>query len=149
MLPRSIMKPFKTIKLKACLENIPEAMNCVAQSARAAGLDEQTTLQIQLAVDEACANVVDHAYAGMNPGEMEISCDLEDQAITIRVRDWGRGFDPENVEEPDVAAPLEERSLGGLGLFLIRQTMDQVKFTMDPEQGNELTMIKRLRGGKQ
>jgi serine/threonine-protein kinase RsbW len=143
------MKRFKTIKLKASLDNIPEAMDCVAQSAQAAGLDEQTVLQIQLAVDEACANVVDHAYEGMDPGEMEISCALEDQAITIRVRDWGRGFDPDCIEEPDITAPLEQRSPGGLGLFLIRQTMDQVKFTIDPEQGNELTMIKRLRGVEQ
>jgi anti-sigma regulatory factor (Ser/Thr protein kinase) len=60
------------------------------------------------------------------------------------VRDWGRGFDPDSVVIPDVDAPLEERTLGGLGLFIVRQVMDYVQFTVDPETGNELKMAKRL-----
>jgi serine/threonine-protein kinase RsbW len=128
----------------AVLENIPKAMDCVARSARAAGINEQTTHQIQLAVDEACANVVAHAYAGMEPGQMEISCNLEGQAFIVSVRDWGQSFDPDAVDDPDIDAPLEERSLGGLGLYLIRQYMDQVEFEFDPVAGNELRMTKRI-----
>jgi anti-sigma regulatory factor (Ser/Thr protein kinase) len=138
------MKPSLTLKMPAILENIPKAMDCVARSARAAGMDEQTTHQIQLAVDEACANVVAHAYAGMQAGQMEISCTLEDQAFVVRVRDWGQSLDPDAIDDPDIDAPLEERSLGGLGLYLIRQYMDQVEFDFDPETGNELKMTKRL-----
>ncbi|NIV40009.1 MAG: anti-anti-sigma factor, partial [Anaerolineae bacterium] len=63
---------------------------------------------------------------------------------TIQVRDWGPGFDLDGVEDPDLEAPLEERSLGGLGLFLVRQVMDEVQFTSDSERGNELVMSKRL-----
>ncbi|MGD8599294.1 MAG: ATP-binding protein [Anaerolineae bacterium] len=132
------------LKMPAVLENIPKAMDCVAQSARTAGLDEQTTREIQLAVDEACANVVAHAYAGMEAGQMEIACKLEGQAFVVRVRDWGRSFDPDTVADPDIDAPLEERSLGGLGLFLIRQFMDKVEFEFDPDLGNEITMTKRV-----
>lgn len=138
------MKQVTKLTLKAILENVPVAMECVAESARAAGLDEQVLCQIQVAVDEACANVVAHAYGGMEPGNMEVSCQIEDQCLVIRVRDWGKGFAPNDVPEPDVTAPLEERCLGGLGLFLIRQFMDEVSYTFDAEQGNELTMIKRL-----
>ena len=132
------------LRVKALLENVPLAIDCVAKLAQKVGLDKRTLYEIQLAVDEACANVADHAYRGEEPGDMEVSCYLENQLFTIRVRDWGRGFDPENVVVPDVDAPLEERTLGGLGLFIVRQVMDYVQFTVDPETGNELKMAKRL-----
>lgn len=132
------------MRMKAVLENVPLAIGCVTQWAEAAGFDEGALYKIQLAVDEACANVVDHAYTGSEPGDMEVSCSLNQQSLTIRVRDWGRGFDLHNVSEPDVEAPLDERTLGGLGLFLVKQVMDQVQFTRDPARGNELKMTKRL-----
>jgi serine/threonine-protein kinase RsbW len=132
------------LRLEAVLENVPVAIACVSRLAESAGFDEGALYEIQLAVDEVCANVVQHAYEGSEPGHMEISCLLEDQTLTIRVRDWGWGFDPNGVEVPDIEAPLEERTLGGLGLFIVRNVMDHVKFTFDPELGNELMMSKRL-----
>lgn len=132
------------LRLKAILENVPVAIECVSQLAESAGFDQGALYEIQLAVDEACANVVQHAYEGSDPGDMEISCRFEDQTLSIRVRDWGWGFDPNGVEVPDVEAPLEERTLGGLGLFIVRNVMDDVKFTFDAVLGNELTMSKRL-----
>ena len=132
------------LRLKAILENVPVAIDCVSRMAGSAGFDQGALYEIQLAVDEACANVVQHAYEGSEPGDMEISCLFEDQTLTIRVRDWGWGFDPNGVEVPDIEAPLEERTLGGLGLFIVRNVMDDVTFTFDPELGNELTMSKRL-----
>ena len=72
------------------------------------------------------------------------SCCVEEETLVIRVRDWGQSFDPASVTLPDVTAPLEERDLGGLGMFLIHQFMDEVAYTFDPERGNELTMRKRL-----
>jgi anti-sigma regulatory factor (Ser/Thr protein kinase) len=138
------MQEEKTVRLKAILKNVPLAMECAERAARAAGFEEPALGQIQLAVDEACANVVDHAYAGMEPGDMEVTCCLDEQDFVIRIRDWGKSFDPDKVPVPDVNAPLEERTLGGLGLFLMRQVMDEVQFTFDSEQGNELLMIKRV-----
>ncbi len=137
-------KQLGTLRVKALLENVPLAIDCVAELAQRVGLDKRTLYEIQLAVDEACANVADHAYRGEEPGDMEVSCYLENQLFTIRVRDWGRGFDPKSVVVPDVDAPLEERTLGGLGLFIVRQVMDYVQFTVDPETGNELRMAKRV-----
>jgi serine/threonine-protein kinase RsbW len=139
------MKQGETLRMQAILKNVPLATQCVTRWAEIAGFDERALYEIQLAVDEACANVVHHAYQGMDPGEMEISCSLDEQGLIIQVRDWGRGFDPEDVEEPDVDAPLEERTLGGLGLFLVRQVMDDVEFTFDPQEGNRLRMAKRTK----
>jgi serine/threonine-protein kinase RsbW len=139
------MKQAETLRMQAVLKNVPLATRCVTRWAEIAGFDERALYEIQLAVDEACANVVHHAYQGMDPGDMEISCLLDEQGLTIQVRDWGRGFDPKGVEEPDVDAPLEERTLGGLGLFLVRQVMDDVEFTFDPQVGNILRMAKRIK----
>lgn len=138
------MQDTQSLKLCASIEDIPLAIDLAARSARAAGLDEQAVYEVQVAVDEACANVVEHAYAGREPGPIEVSCRSDGQVFTIRIRDWGNCFEPNEIKDPDVTAPLEERTLGGLGLFLMRQYMDQVEYTFDPELGNELLMIKSL-----
>jgi anti-sigma regulatory factor (Ser/Thr protein kinase) len=108
------------------------------------GFSEREVLRIQVAVDEACANVIEHAYSDMAPGEMEVECHCEGRDFVVRIRDWGRCFEPGCVPEPDIKAPLEERTLGGLGLFLIRKTMDSAEFSFDPILGNELVMVKHL-----
>lgn len=136
-------------KVKAVMESVPAATKHIARAAKEVGFDEHALYQIELAIDEACANVVEHAYPGEEQGKMEISCYLDSspgtgQAFFIRVRDWGTGFDPCTVEKPDVDAPLEDRDLGGLGLFLVRQVMDGIKFSFDPRRGNDLLMFKRL-----
>jgi serine/threonine-protein kinase RsbW len=132
------------LRLQAVMENVPAVTRCLAEAARTLGFGGQALYQIELAIDEACANVVEHAYLGEEQGEMEVSCYLQGEMFVIRVRDWGTGFDPNAVEEPDVDAPLEDRGLGGLGLFLVQQVMDEVKFRFDPHQGSELLMFKRL-----
>jgi serine/threonine-protein kinase RsbW len=138
------MEKAEVLRVRAILDNVRLAIECVSKTARAAGIDDETLYKIQLAVDEACANVVNHAYRGMDPGDMEVSCFHDERAFSVCVRDWGRSFAPEAVPEPDVEAPLEERTLGGLGMFLMKQVMDQVHYRFDPEQGNELKMTKRL-----
>ncbi|MBN1137437.1 MAG: ATP-binding protein [Anaerolineae bacterium] len=119
-------------------------MDRVVEAAIRVGLDETTLQQIRLVVDEACANVVTHAYKGMEPGDMEIICSHSSQACVIRVRDWGQGFALECVPAPDLDCPLDGRSLGGLGLFLIQHFMDRVEYSRDDRTGNVLTMTKRL-----
>ncbi len=131
-------------RLEAVMENVPVITQRLAEVAKRLGFGGQALYQIELAVDEACANVVEHAYSREAQGEMEVSCYVEDQMFVVRVRDWGTGFDPNAVERPDVDAPLEDRSLGGLGIFLVQQVMDKVRFSFDPNQGSELLMFKRL-----
>jgi serine/threonine-protein kinase RsbW len=138
------MSSKSVLKVKAVLTNVPQAIDFVTEMAFRAGFSEQGLKEIQIAVDEACANVVHHAYGGKGHGDMEIACCKDRQAFVIHLRDWGQSFEPEAIGDPDVLAPLEERTLGGLGLFLIRQYMDKVHFSFDLEQGNKLTMTKLL-----
>jgi serine/threonine-protein kinase RsbW len=142
--PGGSAKALVHLKLPAVLENVPVVTQRLAEAAKAVGFDGHALYQIELAVDEVCANVVEHAYSAQEQGDMEVSCHLDGQTFVVRVRDWGAGFDPNGVEKPDVNAPLEERGLGGLGLFLVQQAMDEVKFSFDPHGGSELLMRKRL-----
>lgn len=111
------------------------------------GLDGSTLYDLQLAVDEACTNVVEHGYDGQG-GRIEVVIESADGGVRVIVRDWGLAFDPKAVPQPDVTAPLEQRPLGGLGLFLIRHVMDDIKFEFDAKNGNTLTMFKHLHGEK-
>jgi serine/threonine-protein kinase RsbW len=138
------MQDNQLLRLKATLENVPLAIDFVDRHARQAGVGNQALYEIKVAVDEACANVVQHAYPSTAPGDMEIVCTVEGDRFVICVRDWGVGFAPETVPTPDVTAPLEERVPGGLGLFLIQQYMEEVEFSFDPATGNRLMMAKRL-----
>ena len=138
------MKRTESLRVPAVLTNVPLAIECATQWAREAGFDNRAVYEIQLAVDEAVANVVHHAYRGAETGDIEVSCRLDEDGLTIEVRDWGTGFDPDTVEEPDVEARLEDRTLGGLGLFLVNQVMDDVEFTCNEETGTRLSMTKRL-----
>lgn len=107
------------------------------------GLDDSAVYALQLAVDEACTNVIMHAYEGRG-GRLELCIDVVDDRIEVVIRDWGRTFDPGAIPSPDVDAPLEQRPIGGVGLFLMRQMMDRVDFQFSETDGNTLTMSKRL-----
>ncbi len=108
-------------------------------------VESRTLYYIKMAVDEACANIFEHAYGG-KPGRMEIEATCSAAGLTVRIRDWGRVFDPATIRPPDHAVPLAERPVGGLGLFLIQQLMDRVEYRFDPHAGNCLTLEKELGG---
>jgi serine/threonine-protein kinase RsbW len=127
------------------LSQLASICDFVMQTGRELGLDDHVIYDLQLAVDEACANVVKHAYDGQ-AGEIEVKIEPVDDSVQVIIRDWGAAFDPQEVPTPDLTGSLEQRPLGGLGVYLMRQVMDEVDFRFDSENGNgnTLTMVKRL-----
>ena len=128
-------------------ESLAHISDFIVQAARDSGFDEDSVFHIQMAVDEACSNVIEHAYAGAEAGEIELTCVCDAGGeLRIDIRDHGRPFDPEDVPTPSIRnGPdnLDEINVGGLGLFFMRKLMDEVTFRFDPKTGNHLTMIKR------
>lgn len=114
----------------------------VSQAANEAGFDERNVYHVELAVDEACTNIIEHAYGGEGRGDIECVCRIDDDGLTVVLRDRGRPFDPQCVPEPDLNASIEECKIGGLGLYFTRQLMDEVRFEFPPDAGNRLTMVK-------
>lgn len=136
----------QTARFAAKFEFLDEIREFVGGVARAGGFDERDVYNIQLATDEAASNIIEHAYEGVNDGLLEISCGVNGSAITIVLVDHGESFDPSVVPVPDLKADLSERKIGGLGIFLMRKLMDEVRYEAEPrKKRNTLTMIKRRR----
>lgn len=130
--------------VKSNLVNLALISEFVGEQAKQLGLNEHQVFDIQMAVDEACTNSMEHAYDGQDTGEVTVCCYSEDGDLVIKVTDYGKPFDPSQVPEPDVSLPLEQRSIGGLGLYLMRRLMDSVEFSKQTPCGNEVTMRKHL-----
>ena len=131
------------ITFDADFNNLDEIRDFVGDSARQIGFTEKEIYSIQLAADEASTNIIEHAYGGEGNGIIEIECSTENDELKIVMHDQGRSFDPSSVPEPNVKADLSERKIGGLGMYLMRQLMDEVYYETSSETGNTLTMIKR------
>ena len=128
----------------ANFDNLDEIRGFVGEAASQVGFSEKEIYAIQLAADEASSNIIEHAYAGVTGGKLEIDILISGREIKITMRDHGKSFDPSSVPEPNVKADLSERKIGGLGMYLMRKLMDEVSYESSPESGNILTMIKRL-----
>jgi serine/threonine-protein kinase RsbW len=86
---------------------------------------------LQVALDEILSNIVHHATAGQEAGFIDIAVALRDDAVELMVSDDGPAFDPLQLPEPRVSAPLEDRGPGGLGVHLVRRLMDRVEYRRD------------------
>ncbi len=132
-------------KTDSRIERLAEIAKFIDHAAHACGLGEDACHDVQLAADEACANVIEHAYQGKTDGKIKIACEQRGNEFVIVIQDAGKPFDPRRVARPDTAAPLTQRDIGGLGVFFIHKLMDRVDF--DFRRGhNVLTMRKKIKG---
>jgi serine/threonine-protein kinase RsbW len=90
-------------------------------------LDDRKVFEVQMAVDEACTNIIKYGYA-REKGTIEISCLRWDEDVVVVIKDTGTPFDPTSVQPPDLDAGLEERKIGGLGVYFMKTLMDEVKY---------------------
>lgn len=138
----------RTVTYSAQFDNLDRVRTFVASCAEDCGLEPAAVYAVQLAVDEAFSNIIEHAYEGEAPDSLiECDCRISRSGLSITLRDCGRPFNPLAVPTPDFSADLEEREVGGLGLYFIHQLMDEVSFAFgnDPKTGkacNILTMVK-------
>ena len=137
----------KTARYSSDFNNLDSIRDFVGEFAEGAGFPSRDVYSIQLAADEACSNVIEHAYDGQPDGEIEISCDASGGQICIIIHDHGKEFDITSVRQPNLGNNLDEREIGGLGVYLIHKLMDEVHFSSSVKNGNTLTMKKRISGG--
>lgn len=124
-------------------ENLAVIGDFVNRAAAEAKLDDRATYAMQMAVDEACTNIIEHAYRGEGRGQIELRYEVRQDGLEIVILDQGAPFDPEEVADLDTTAPLSERSKRGMGIFFIRRLVDQVEYEFDTPRGNQLTLFKR------
>lgn len=114
----------------------------VVEQAKLAGLSFDEIYDIEVAIDEAFVNILEHSYNGMSDGNIECTCRILPNGLEIVLVDTGCFFNPEDVPPPDLTSPLDERKSSGLGLYFMQQFMDKVVFDPCSEGGTRLTMIK-------
>lgn len=126
------------------LANLPLVLEFVRNCCVDAGLSDDAVFACELATDEAVTNVIEHAYLGRRDGSIAVTCYRQGDRFVVRVHDHGASFDPSQVAGPVLTGDLADRDVGGLGLHFMRSLMDEVRFEFDEQQGNTLTMVKRL-----
>ena len=129
-------------------ERLAQIAEFVTQAARTAGLSEDDVFHVEMAVDEACSNIIEHAYHHQ-AGNIDLTCRTPEAGrLDIIIHDHGAPFDPEAIPAPAVGEEVELNDLneGGLGLYFMRKLMDEVRFEFEPEHGNTLYMTKRRKG---
>jgi serine/threonine-protein kinase RsbW len=140
----SVERAFQ-LHVPSSTENLSMIRDFVAGVGRRAGLTESDTAKLELAVDEACANVMEHAYGSEPTHEVTVKATLDAEAVQIEVVDTGCGFDPKQIEQLNLEQLIVKRKSGGLGMRLIQSLMDEVQYQIVPGQKNELRMVKRLK----
>jgi len=98
---------------------------------------------LRLVIEEIATNIVKYGYAPDAPGVIRLQYSLEHGTLRIVIRDRGRPFDPREHPRPEMGDDLATRQIGGLGLFLVRESADELHYSHDPANGwNELVAIK-------
>jgi sigma-B regulation protein RsbU (phosphoserine phosphatase) len=134
------------LRTRATIENLRTVTDFCQSVGRRLDLGEKTLFQLDLAVEEAAANIVAHAYPPGAAGDMTLCIESMPDAIRLTLTDWGIPLDPDKVTPFDIHAPVETRIRGGMGLYFIHSLMDDVQRQSAPSPGgaNTLTLLKRL-----
>ena len=112
----------------ASMETIPDIVGFVSETASEMGVHPKRVMHLELAVEEAAVNICSYAYE-IPPGEVTIRISRETEVVRIELVDAGVPFDPLAADAPDIRSELENREVGGLGIFLIRRMLDEVHYS--------------------
>ena len=140
----SVDKKF-TLQVPSSTENLALIREFVSSAAKQAGFDDKEVGRLELAVDEACANVIEHAYGQDVSKEVIVRARLDENEFSIDIEDTGKGFDPASVNQEELEQLINKRRTGGLGMRLMKTLMDEVRYEIEPGKKNALHMSKRLK----
>lgn len=130
------------LKIVAIMENIEKACDFVANFARSIGFSDDMVHRCALSVEEVCANVIEHGYRHQGANEViDIVCRANPDHLVIIIIDDAQPFNPLNKADPDPHAPLQDRQVGGWGIFFVKKFMDKVHYHHINNR-NQLTLEK-------
>ena len=104
------------LRVTADLSSLPTVREHVQANASRAKLPEGSGSKLDLVIEEILVNIVNHAYQG-DGGPLEVECVVRDTAFCCMLRDWGPPFNPLEADTPNVGQPIDDRPVGGLGIF--------------------------------
>lgn len=131
------------LQIPAATRELEHIRNFVSGHARRFGFPEQAVDDIRLAVDEACTNIIKHAYESRKGQEIRVFVEVYPREMVFSIIDSGKPFDPANYPVPTLQEQLQQKKRGGYGLVLMRRLMDRVEYHKTNSH-NELRLTKRL-----
>lgn len=131
-------------RVPASTEHLSMVRDKVRGCVELAGVPEKIASQVVLASDEAVTNVIRHSFGSDGVSEVEIEVSVEGGKITLVVRDEAPPFDPTKMPDPDMEEHVKAGKKGGLGIYLMRKIMDEMKHSVLNGGVNELVLIKNL-----
>ena len=134
----------KELTVKSSTDNLAEIRSFIKSSAESTGFSKQTIDKIILAVDEACTNIIKHAYNFSPDREIFIKVNKEKTKFIISIIDEGRKFNPTLVPEPNLTEYHKQRKVGGLGMYLMKKLMDEVHYDTLKDNRNQVVLVKYL-----
>lgn len=137
---------FSELRVKSRTENLSAIRDFVSEKALDAGIPPATVENIMLAVDEACTNIIKHAYKSSPEGEIILNIDYNKKKFTVTIIDYGKSFEPDRVPLPNLQKYYREHKVGGLGIYLMKSLMDDVKYTSVPGEYNQVLLSKNING---
>jgi len=116
----------------------------VSSKASDSGLAKEDIENVMLAVDEACTNIIKHAYNSFPDGEIVIKLEYNSDKLLVTIIDHGSTFDPKGIPDPDLQKHYRNGRVGGLGMYLMKTLMDDVKYITVPGKYNQVLLSKRI-----
>ena len=113
---------------KATTKSLKDVRDFFSRAAKPLPISKDLLDQLILAVDEAATNIIKHALKLKTNAEFNIEIEVKNRSILVRLIDHGEPFDPDLIPLPDIEESIHEKKRGGLGLYLMRQIMDDVKY---------------------
>lgn len=129
----------ETLNLHNDISEVPQLAEWIETIGETLGLDMGAVFQLNLALEEAVVNVMSYAYPDKEGMPVSLTVEDEDNKLVFTLKDNGVPFDPTATDDPDITLPAEDRDIGGLGNFLVRQIMTTVNYERT-EDTNILTM---------
>jgi serine/threonine-protein kinase RsbW len=125
-------------------KNLTLVRDFVTTAAKDVGFDDIAINNIIIAVDEACTNVIKHAYKYSPNNPIDVSITLDNKKFNIIIKDKGTSFDPSAIPPPDMKEYFKQYKVGGLGIHLMKNLMDEVVYNSKPNEYNEVILSKQL-----
>lgn len=132
------------LHIESRTERLIAVRDFVSAAAREFGFADEEISKIALAVDEACTNVIKHAYEFDSGKEITVTVKRGNGAFEVAISDTGKQFNPSNLQPPDMKEYLTHFRRGGLGVYLMKTLMDKVEYNFEPGKPNEVRLIKYL-----
>ena len=132
-----------SLQVEANLDALQQVQNAVEEFGEAQNWPQKLIYQINLVLEELSVNIINYAYDGDEAQKFDIRMVLEADTLTIDIIDGGRAFNPlSEAPEPDLTSDVEDRPIGGLGVYLVRKVMDDLHYRREMDK-NHITLVKK------